>query len=110
MKLPEPYLCYADGETYTPQAVTELFADDSGLEKLYSENQVKELLEQAGRDNADSLVIAHMHGADQMKQRYAPVLQQALEELERAETIMLRECGIGVVNRLTIEAIRKVLK
>lgn len=38
-----------------------------------------------------------------------PVLKMALEKLERSESIMLRECGIGVVNRLTIAAIKKVL-
>ena len=40
MKL-EPYLYYADGETFTVEAVADLFADDSGMEKLYSESQSK---------------------------------------------------------------------
>jgi hypothetical protein len=45
----------------------------------------------------------------QVQERDA-VLQQALDELERAEAIMLRECGIGVVNRVVIAAINEVLK
>ena len=40
MKLPEPYLYYADSETFTAEAVREIFADDAGLDKLYSEAQV----------------------------------------------------------------------
>lgn len=44
MKLPEPYIYYADGESYTVDAVREIFADDSGMEKLYSETQLREAL------------------------------------------------------------------
>lgn len=32
----EPYIYYADGETYTPDAVAEIFADLSGLTPLYT--------------------------------------------------------------------------
>lgn len=44
MKL-EPYLYYADGETFTVEAVADLFADDSGMEKLYSESQLRAEIE-----------------------------------------------------------------
>lgn len=44
MKLPEPYIYYADGDTYTVDAVREIFANDSGMEKLYTEAQLREAL------------------------------------------------------------------
>ncbi len=76
MKLPEP-VAYMDVlGTIFHKVEHELSTDI----KLYSEAQVRETFE--------------------------PVLKQALGELERAEQIMLRECGIGVINVNTIAAIK----
>lgn len=82
MKLPDPYLYYAEGETYTVDAVREIFADDSGLEKLYSEAQVKDMLEETEENFSDGMLIGHLSAADQSKKRYEPVLRHALEALE----------------------------
>jgi len=45
MKLPEPYLYYADGETFTVDGVADIFSNDDGLEKLYSEAQLRAEIE-----------------------------------------------------------------
>lgn len=45
MKLPEPYLYYADGETFTVEGVADLFSNDGGLEKLFTETQLKAEIE-----------------------------------------------------------------
>ena len=77
---------------------------------LYSESQVKSLLTQADKDFSDGYMVVHLQVADQMRRKYEPVLRLAVDELERAEAIMLSECGVGVINRVTVAAIRKVLE
>lgn len=92
MKPPKPYLYYADGETYTPQAVAEIFADDSGLQKLYSEDQVKTLLDQAERDNAtsNSKDFRPLYTEAQMAEKHVRILHDICHAYGKAgECILL---------------------
>lgn len=60
MKL-EPYLYYADGETFTVEAVADLFADDSSMEKLYSESQLKAEIERRDAVLRQALGALELH-------------------------------------------------
>ena len=111
MKLPEPVAWMLNGEPYVAQQCR-LFSKNPGevipgQEPLYSEAQVKELLAQA-----DSMLIVHMNGADQMRKRYEPVLKMALEALEiwanaNNYTDRIKACNPGDE---AIVAIKKVLE
>lgn len=108
MNLHEPTAFMLDGGV-TIEIGREDYHAGQEWEPLYTEAQVKELLTQADKDMSDGFLIVHLDAANQAKKRYEPALKQALDELERVEAIMLRECGIGVVNRIEIDAIRKLL-
>lgn len=101
MKLPEPVAWMLDGGV-TIEMQFEPYHAGSEWEPLYTREQVKALLAQA-----DSMLIAHMNGADQMRKRYESVLKQALEALEYANPLM--ECYWGNNASETIAAIKKVL-
>lgn len=60
---------------------------------------------QAQQQKLDRLEHVHKATADLLLDSDT-LLKQALGELERAEQIMLRECGIGVINVNTIAAIK----
>lgn len=115
MKLPEPvgwsYLFEDDGslcQQFDTREEADRWVDSPDclwagyVSPLYSESQVKELLAQA-----DSMLIAHMNGADQMRKRYESVLKQAMEALEYANPLM--ECYWGNNASEAITEIKKVL-
>ena len=104
MKLPEPLAGFRQNhgwgglwEQVIPEAMNE-----PDVTRMYSEAQVKALLAQA-----DSMLIAHMNGADQMRKRYESVLKQAMEALEYANPLM--ECYWGNNASEAITEIKKVL-
>lgn len=104
MKLPEPvawcHLQYnADGTSF-PDSVQH-YACDYGNMPLYTEEQVKALLNEADKDFSDGMTVVHLQVADQMRRKYEPVLKLALEAIEGFDQPEL--------DQPAIDAIRKVL-
>lgn len=78
--------------------------DERGSNEARMFIRARELADQVGQLQTQNTAL------DSKLAQQDALLLKALVELQRVEAIMLRECGIGVVDRMVINAIKEHLE